>query len=251
MILRHKARGVVTLALAAAFGLTLVGANPQEGRPWDPAAGTAGIKGTVKFNGTAPKRREIDMSAKPECAQIHSTPPLDETVVVNPNNTLKNVFVWVKKGLEGWSFPTPTQDVTLDQVGCTYVPHVLGVQVNQVLKIRSGDPFMHNVNAIAKNNKKFNFSQTDKGAESPQKFALPEIMVRIKCDVHGWMTAYVGVVKHPYFAVTGDDGTFDLKNLPPGEYTLEAWHEKYGKREQVIKIADKETPSIEFTFEGK
>ena len=166
-----------------------------------------------------------------------------------PDGRLKNVFVWVKKGLEGWKFPVPSESVSLEQKGCRFVPHVLGVQAKQNILIRNGDPLHHNLHSYCKRNRSFNFSQPPAGAEDTKSFRAPEVMVSLKCDMHGWMSAYIGVLAHPFFAVTGDDGSFALSNLPPGEYTVEAWHEEYGTKTATATLGDKESATLEFSFE--
>ncbi|MBI4583915.1 MAG: carboxypeptidase regulatory-like domain-containing protein [Planctomycetes bacterium] len=223
-------------------------AGPQ--KAWDPALGTATVRGAVKFSGAAPPRRPIDMGSEAKCKEFHQEPPLSETIIVNSNGTLKNVFVWVRKGLEGWKFPVPTTPVFLNQKNCTYMPHVQGVQVKQPLIIRNSDPFLHNVHSLPVRNRPINFGQAKQGMESTQQFTRAEVMVKFKCDVHGWMGAHIGAVDHPYFAITGDDGAFELKNLPPGVYTIEAWHETYKTQTVDVKVGANETKEIGFTFKG-
>lgn len=218
-------------------------------KDWDPAAGTATIEGKVVFDGQAPERLPVDMASDPECLAMHSQPALDETVVVNGNGTLKNVFVWVKEGLEDWKFPIPTEAAHLDQEGCVYVPHVLGVMAGQKLQIKNSDDVTHNIHAFAEVNESFNFSQAKKGAVDEKSFGRSELPVKIKCDIHGWMSARVFVVWHPFFAVTGDDGTFSLGKLPPGKYVLEAWHEDLGSQTMEVEVADGKTATVDFKYE--
>ena len=160
----------------------------------------------------------------------------------------KRQFVYVKEGLAGRKFPMPTQSITLDQHGCRYVPHVFGIQVGQTLEILNSDPTLHNIHATPKGNQEFNMGQPIQGMKFERKFSKPEIMVPFKCDVHGWMNAYVGVLEHPYFDTTGSDGKFDISTLPPGDYVIEAWHEKLGAQTQNVTIGEKETKEITFTF---
>lgn len=225
--------------------------SAKRGKPWDPSLGTAMIRGVVNFRGDPPARREIDMSGVAECAKQHPQSARERSVLVNPNGTLRNVFVWVKDGLGDWHFPVPTEPAMIDQKGCRYEPHVLGVQVGQPVKIRNSDPVQHNIHALPKKQRGFNFAQPRQGMESIKKFRRAEVMVRLKCDVHGWMGAYIGVVDHPYFAVTGDEGAFAIKNLPPGEYTIGAKHEKYGTQTTRVVIGDKETKELEFILSAK
>lgn len=215
------------------------------------AATAANITGSIKFTGTAPKAKKIAMNADAYCLTQHSDAVMDESVVVNPNNTLQNVYIYVKSGLPAdLKFPTPSQPAVLDQHGCLYRPHVLGVQTNQEIVVRNSDGVLHNVNARPKNNPGFNFGQPVKGMENKKSFANPEVMIPLKCDVHPWMHSYIGVQNHPYFAVTGADGAFALSNLPPGTYEIEAWQEKLGTQTQKVTVGPKETKSISFTFKG-
>jgi len=226
----------------------------DDGKPWDPALGTATIAGTVKFSGKKPRMRPIDMAGADEkCAEAHGGKrQKPETVILNENGTLKNVFVWVKSSVEGWTFPMPEGDALLDQKGCWYLPHVQGMRQGQSLSIKTSDPTAHNVHGYAKVNRSFNRSQPEGAANVDIKMKRDEASppMKIKCDIHPWMNAYVAVVPHPYFSVTGDDGSFKLENLPPGTYTIEAWHEKYEVMEQTITIGDNETKTLEFAYEG-
>ncbi len=214
-------------------------------------AATAGeVSGVVKFTGTKPKAQKIAMNADAYCKTTHSTDVYAEDVVVNSNNTLKWVYVYVKTGLGATKFPVPAQPAVFDQKGCTYQPHVAAVQAGQELLIRNSDGVLHNVNARPTKNPGFNFGQPIQGMETKKSFPNPEVMIPVKCDVHPWMHAWIGVQAHPYASVTTDDGSFSLKNLPPGEYEIEAWHEKYGTSVQKVTVGPKETKSIQFTFKG-
>ncbi len=216
----------------------------------DPAT-AATIAGKVLFDGAAPAAATIAMNADPVCMQQHTAPVAMENVVVNANGTLKNVFVYVKKGLEGKTFPTPTDPVVVTQEGCTYHPHVLGMMVNQPVKFVNGDATLHNLHAVTTVNEAFNIGQPSKGMEAEKTFDKPEVMVKMKCDVHPWMSSFIGVLEHPYFAVTGEEGSFSLKNLPPGSYTIEAWQEEYGAQTQEVTVGPKETKQITFSFKAK
>jgi hypothetical protein len=228
--------------------------NADDGKPWDPAIGTATITGSVKFTGKKPRARPIDMAGADEkCAAAHDGKRLKpETVILNDNGTLRNVFVSVKSGVEGWSFPVPEGGAQLDQNGCMYAPHVQGMRTGQSLAIKTSDPTAHNVHGYAKVNRPFNRSQPA-GADDVTIMRREEASppMKVKCDIHPWMNAFVAVVDHPYYAVTGDDGSFELPNLPPGTYTIEAWHEKYDAMEQTITVGDKETKTLEFTYPPK
>ncbi len=206
------------------------------------------LTGKVMFEGTAPAPVPIRMDADPVCLLANKNGASAEEVLVNANGTLKNVFVYVKQGLEGQRFDTPTTPVTFDQKGCHYTPHVLGIRVNQPFEILNSDGTLHNIHALPKNSPEFNLGMPIQGMKLTQKFTAPEVMVKIKCEVHPWMAAYAGVLNHPFFAVTGDDGSFSLKGLPPGQYTIEAWHEKFGVQEATVKIPDQ--GEVNFTFKG-
>lgn len=209
-------------------------------------AGTATIAGTVSFSGTAPERPVVNLDR--ECSDLHTQPVQSEHVVVNDNGTLKYVFVYVKEGLEGHTFPTPSEPVVLNQEGCMYEPHVFGVQTGQTIRILNSDPLLHNIHALPEDNRPFNFGMPTAGTEREQSFREPEVMVRIKCDVHGWMESFAGVLPHPYYSVTGDGGTFSLQNLPAGQYVIEAWHEDYGTQTQSVQVGDGESKELTFTF---
>ncbi len=214
--------------------------------PVDPA--TAGnIAGMVMMEGTPPGAEELRMSSDPVCVQ-QATNTSSEYFVVGEGNHLGNVFVYVKEGLEGRSFPEPSGVVTLDQAGCRYTPHVFGLRVGQTLAITNSDPTLHNIHATPTANAEFNMGQPIQGMKSEQTFESPEVMVPFKCDVHGWMNAYVGVLDHPYFATTAQDGLFEISTLPPGDYVLEAWHEKLGTQTQNLTVAEGATTEVAFTF---
>ena len=209
-------------------------------------AGT--VSGTIKFTGTAPKPEAISMNADPVCAGLHSEPVHTETVLVNSDGTLQNVFVYVKEGLEGKTFPAPQAPATIDQKGCQYHPHVFGMQVGQPLQIINSDNTLHNIHSHAAASKQFNLGMPLQGMKLTKKFDAPEVMVKMKCDVHPWMSAFIGVLTHPFFSVTGTDGKFEIKDLPPGDYTIEAWHETYGTQTQKVTVTDAAPASAEFTF---
>jgi len=210
------------------------------------AAGSASVNGSVKFTGTAPTPERVKMDADPQCAMQHKDPVTKQDVVVNPNGTLKSVFVYVKEGAQPTAAPkTPVQ---LTQHGCMYEPHVLGIQVNQPFEIINSDATLHNVNCKPTKSKPFNIAQPTQGMKSSKQFTAPEVMVPCKCNVHPWMASYIGVLDHPYYAVTGDDGSFAIKGLPAGQYTLEAWHEKYGTSTKTVTVADGESKQVDFEF---
>ena len=215
----------------------------------DPAT-AAKITGKVSFEGTKPTMARIRMDAVPACTQANPNPVFSEEVVVNDNGTLRNVFVYVKEGLGERSFPPPAQAVTLDQKGCQYTPHVLGLVAGQPLEIINSDPTNHNVHPLPAQNREWNKSQPPGSPAIKETFARPEVMVPVKCNVHPWMKAYVGVLRHPFFSVTGNEGTFTISGLPPGDYVVEAWHEKYPAMQQNVTVAPKESKTVDFAFKG-
>lgn len=215
--------------------------------PVDPA--TAGsVTGTVTFTGTPAAAEPIDMSAEPVCADKHSTPPMIQTAIVGPNGGLANVFVYVKSGLGDLRFPVPSETVVLDQNGCEYHPHVMGVMAGQQITVRNSDAVLHNIKATPEENRGFNRSQPQAGMEFETTFSTPEIMVPVQCDVHGWMHAYVGVTSNPYHAVTDESGSFSLQGLPPGDYEIEAWHELYGTATQMVTVPASGQVEATFSF---
>lgn len=213
--------------------------------------GDSAISGSVKFTGTKPKAKKIQMTADAFCKTVHPTSVESEEVVVNPNGTLKNVYIYVKSGLAaGLKFPAPKGEAVLDQQGCLYTPHVIAIQANQPLVIKNSDGVLHNINARPKNNPGFNIGQPVKDMKTTKTFPNPEVMIPIKCDVHPWMGGYIGVQAHPYAAVSDGSGSFSLQGLPAGTYEIEAWHEVYGTSKQTITVGAKEQKSITFTFKG-
>lgn len=217
--------------------------------PIDPA--TAGeITGQVSFTGKPPANVLIDMSAEPPCRKAHQGPVYNEEVLVGDNGGLQNVFVYVKTGLENRTFPVPTEPVVLDQRGCIFHPRVQGLMVGQEFDVINSDPANHNVHPIPVDNREWNRSMAPGAEKLVQHFTRPEVMIPVRCNVHPWMWGYLGVVSHPFFAVTDNKGSFSIKGLPPGEYTIEAWHEKYGKSEQKVTIGPKESKPIQFAFKG-
>jgi len=169
-------------------------------------------------------------------------------VLAGSGGTLQNVFVYVKDGLGDRVFPVPATPVVLDQKSCRYVPHVMGIQVGQTLDILSSDNTLHNVHAMPERNREFNQAHQLAGIKHTHVFSTKEVMIPFKCDVHKWMNAYIGVLDHPFYAVTGANGTFELKGLPPGMYTIEAWHEKLGTQTQTVTVGEKQTSDVAFTF---
>jgi plastocyanin len=208
------------------------------------------VAGKVTFAGTPPKAVRLQMGADAVCMKQHKDPVYSQDVIVNKNGTLKNVLVYVKDGLAGKTYPPPKEKVVFDQKGCMYTPHVVGIQTNQELEVVNSDPTLHNVHSLSKLNPQFNLGQPKQGMKFTRKFEKPETF-KVKCEVHSWMNAYIGVFNHPFFAVTGDDGSFDLKNLPPGTYTIEAWHEKYGTQTANVTVDATGKKTVDFKFAAK
>jgi hypothetical protein len=210
--------------------------------------GNATISGVIHFTGAAPANPKIDMSQESACQGKYTTPPTDPQYVIK-DGKLGNVFVYVKSGLPAnATYPTPATKDTIDQNGCLYHPRVFGAMINQGIVIKNSDNVLHNIKALPKDNRPFNISQPQAGMTSTRTFTTQEVMVPLECNVHGWMHAYVGVLSHPFFATSGDDGSFSIKNLPPGTYTIEAWHEKLGTQQQTVTVGAGESKTADFTF---
>lgn len=209
---------------------------------------TAGsISGTISFRGAVPRPKQIDMSEEPACVEAHHTKAYDESLVVH-RGKLANVFLYVKSGLEGKKFEPPQTPVTIDQRGCWFRPRVLGIQVGQPLRVVNSDPVTHNIHPLAEINREWNHSQ---GAGDPpitRRFIHPEVMIPVKCNIHSWMHAFIGVVDNPYFAVSSENGSFQIQNLPPGDYVIEAWHQMLGVEEQKVTVSPTAVTNVSFTF---
>ena len=252
-------KNVLSLALALA-ALTVMACGGGGGEapapktaepPAAPAAtataqtGNAAITGTASYSNGDPDAA-IKMAADPVCDGLHNEAVYTEKVVASGGN-LANVFVYVKSGISG-SYPAPADKVLLNQQGCQYFPHVSGIMVGQTLVIKNSDPTLHNVHAMAKVNQEFNQGQPFQDMEIEKSFDKPEVMVPFKCDVHPWMSSYMGVLDHPFFAVTGDDGSFSINGLPAGTYEVEAWHEQFGARTLTVEVAADGTAEADFDF---
>ena len=213
--------------------------------PVDPA--TAGdVTGHVTLQGTPPPNEPIKTKTDPNC----NVPITRQDYIVDKSGDLANVFVYVKDGLGNRVFPVPVESVVLGQKHCQYEPHVLGIQVGQTLDIISSDPTLHNVHGGNRetNNREFNLGQPVPEVKNQHSFSTKEVLYPFSCDVHKWMGAFIGIVDHPFYAVTGPDGSFSLKGLPPGTYTIEAVHEKLGRQVQTVTLGQKETKDVAFTF---
>jgi plastocyanin len=236
---KHYFVPVIIILLLASVGRT------------EPAPAMVGnsVAGVVKFKGTAAKPTRIDMSADPYCAKAHaSSAATTEDVLADANGGLENVVVFVSGGLEAATFPVPDEPVVMEQKGCQYNPHVLAMRAGQKLKVVNSDGTSHNIHPMPNNNREWNVSQPP-GAPVEQVFAREEIAISVKCNIHPWMRSYIAVVKNPYFAVTDKNGAFELKDLPPGNYTVQAWHEKLGSRTKQITVGGGPAQPIEFDFQ--
>lgn len=206
------------------------------------------MRGRVFFKGQAPAPKSIRMNQDAVCAAVGGESVYSEEIVLNPDSTLANVFVYVKAGLGQKRYPVPATAVILDQHNCRYVPHVVGLQVGQTLKILNSDLTFHNVHAAAKINKPFNLGMSKVEKVKTRTFDQAEVMIPLQCNVHPWMSAYVGVLEHPFFEVTDSTGSFELEAMPAGEYVVAAWHEVFGSMVQEVKLAENETKTLDFIF---
>ena len=208
-----------------------------------------GVTGVARFDGPRPKAERVVMDEA--SLRLHKAPPLRENALVGPDGALANVFVQVKKGLERTEYPAPEEPVLMDQIGSVFRPRVQGIMVGQKFVMRNSDPFIHNVRSMSFRNRAFNIAQPPKTADREKTFRRREGPIRMGCDFHKWMRAYLFVVEHPYFAVTDQNGRFEIKGLPPGEYELEAWHEEFGEREAIVKVGADGKARAEFVFRPK
>jgi plastocyanin len=224
----------------------------DSGKPAYSSKGDEGsITGKISFNGTAPTPKKIDEGQDAYCASAPGEKTTEDVVV--SNGKLANVFVYVKSGgaVDKYSFPAPATDVVLDQKGCRYHPHVMGLETGQNLKVVNSDQTTHNVHPSPSKNPEWNQSQAPGAPPIEKKFNKPETLIPVKCNQHPWMKAYVGVLAHPFYAVSSEaDGSYTIKGLPPGEYTIVAWHEKFPEQTQKVTVAAKETKALDFTFSG-
>ncbi|MGQ0614173.1 MAG: carboxypeptidase regulatory-like domain-containing protein [Planctomycetaceae bacterium] len=223
------------------------GRGTADADPWIPSRGTATLRGRVRLEGESPPRRNLDLRTEPHCHAMHAEFP-DESILVDADGSIRNVFVYVKSGLEAWRFPVPSDPAIIDQIGCIYVPRLLGMQLGQKLVFRNSDPILHNVHGTPRRNREWNFGQARQGMETEVEIRRAEVMIPVQCDVHGWMRSYVAVLRHPFFRVTGAGGTFEMTGLPPGDFTIEAWHEEFGTRTQQVALSGAESKELSFTF---
>jgi plastocyanin len=213
------------------------------------AAAASSITGTVIFDGKAPALKPLAMDADPACAKKHSGPVANEMLALGKGNTMGNIMVWVSKGLPaGKTWPVPKAPVVLDQNGCQYKPHVMGIMVGQTYRILNSDGVLHNVHTLPKVNKAFNRAMPPTVKEATTTFDKEEALFHIKCDVHPWMSAYVAVFTHPFFSVTSTDGKYTISGLDPGTYTITAWHERLGTQTATVTVGATDTKTQNFKF---
>jgi len=229
-------------------------ATETAGTPYKSSGNEGTITGAVAFTGEAPAPKPISMDADAACAQSNPNPQTEDVLV--KDGKLANVLVYVKDGktaegksLAGFTFEVPPVEVALDQKGCRYIPHVLGMMAGQKLKVTNSDPTAHNVHPSPKSNKEWNQSQPAGAQPIIQTFTRAEVVVPVKCNQHPWMKANIGVMKHPLFAVSGENGAYEIKGVPPGTYTLAIWHERYGEKTQSVTVGAKESKTQDFTVD--
>src|SRR5580692_12090894 len=214
--------------------------------PARPSGGT--VSGKITYEGTPAKQKPIDMSKEPSCAKQYATPPTTETVVTGPNNALDNVVVYISAGTPDEA--APSKAAVFTQKGCRYMPHVLAFQVNQELNVLNDDQTSHNIHPLAKINREWNKSQPPGAPPIVDKYDKAE-MIPVKCNIHPWMHGTFAVLKNSHYAVSSEDGSFKLPNLPPGKYTVTAYHESYGEKTQDVVISGSESKTVSFTFKAK
>lgn len=236
---RNEESGVTTAVPPTSSTLTV-----------DPSTAGA-IRGTVTLEGQPPALPPINMSGEPGCRKLNAGPVIPPEIITGPSGGLANVVVYVKSGLGQYGgFKTPKDAVALDQKNCMYDPRVVALMVNQQLEIHNDDATIHNVHAMAKENKEWNKGQRAEGPAIETSFSQPELAIPFMCNVHPWMRAFVFVFAHPYFEVTSKNGAFELKGLPPGTYTIETWHERYGIQDQSVTIGPRETGQVSFRYKS-
>lgn len=222
------------------------GGTAASGPAYDPSTATGTITGSIFFEGTPPEMARINTAADPQCG---STELRNQSVLVTPDSKLGDVIVYVNSGQEGVSYPVPTTPVVLDQHNCHYVPHVFTIVAGQPLEIRNSDPTTHNIHMFPERNMVINFAQARQGAVNTETLAQPEYMppIPIRCDVHRWMNAFLGVFDHPFHTTSGDTGTYSIQ-VPPGTYQIMTWHQEYGEMSASVDVADGATVELDFTY---
>jgi plastocyanin/predicted small lipoprotein YifL len=253
-----------SFAIAAMVALAITGCGSKESTTSEQPAATApaatgktvdattagSVTGSVTLDGKPAPAKPINMSAEPYCQKAHPTPVVPPEVITGDKGALANVVIFVKDGLGDYVFAAPAGPVQLNQQGCMYDPHIIALMTGQTFEVKNSDQTTHNIHPMPKDNRDWNKSQPPGADPIDETFARPELAIPVKCNVHPWMKSYIFVFKNPYYAITSKDGTFELKNLPPGTYTIEAWHEKYGTADQTVTIGAKESKPVTFTFKA-
>jgi len=240
-------------AFTAATLATLLACSGEKPQPApeyfqaDPKA-TARISGRATFEGKVPPPKPVSMNADPDCEKLNPAPVREQHIQTSKDNGLANVFIYLKTGLEGKRFAPALNAVTLDQRGCHFVPRVIALRAGQTLTVSNSDPVSHNIHPMPTQNRDWNQHQAPDSPNLERRFAHPEVMIPVKCNIHGWMKSYIGVLDHPYAAVTGPDGSFTLSQVPPGTYNIAAWHEAFGEIAQRVAIKGSEEISVVFPF---
>jgi len=246
----HRSRTAPGLIALVVVSAGMIAASPDGPPPAGSIRGRVGVAGSVVFAGTAPAGKPVDMGGDVYCTNANvGKQVLARSVVTDSQGRLANVIIYVR-GASGEAPPAPKDAVLLDQQNCFYTPHVVALRVGQPLIIRNSDATLHNVHVHAKTNREFNVGQPIKGLEKRQVFTKAEMGIHVACDIHGWMSGVIAIFDHPWFAVSGDDGSFRIDALPAGDYVLEAWHETLGTREQRVSVGAGATTDVTFTFEG-
>jgi len=212
------------------------------------SASYGSLSGTVTLNGKPPKQKELKLGGDPQCLKPHGSKKIYAGDVLVKDGLVQNVFVYLKDPPKKGASNPPKEIITIDQKGCLYEPRIMGLRVGQNLEIKNSDPLLHNVHARSGTDSLFNFAMTTAGQTRKRRFKKPQVMVHIKCDVHPWMNAFVGVLDHPYFQVTGEDGSFKINKVPTGEYTLAIWHERFGEQNQQVTVDKDSSTSVNFVF---
>jgi plastocyanin len=238
--------GIVCVILSAS---PRPGLAQQRGETRGDPATAGSVTGRVVFRGTPPPQDGVSMSNDSFCAQAAESNLPSEAVLIDPQGGLQNAFVYVKDGLDpSYVFEAPATAVALDQRRCRFEPRVLGVRIGQPLAIINDDATLHNVHGRPSANQEFNIGQPIAGMRYTRAFTVPEVMIPLTSDIHSWMKAFVGVLPHPLFAVTGPDGSFTIGGVPPGSYTIEAWHEKLGRVTERVTVSAGQAATVSFTF---
>ncbi len=241
----------ITIVATAIFAVSEA-ADSVKTQPGKGSSATVTLTGIVKLEGTAPKPTPISMAKEPTCAKMHTVPAMTEEVITDENGALQNAVVYVAEGLpDSVSGSPPSESAVIDQKACTYHPHVIAIQANQKIRVVNSDQTSHNIHPLPRFNREWNKSQPPGQPPFEESFAREEIAIPVKCNVHPWMRAYIAVMRNPYFAVTGKEGTFEITRIPAGTYTISAWHEKYGTTSQTVSIGANEKKTITFTFKAR